>query len=82
MAEIHRLTDAGPIIEPDPELVRILAELLEQAQAGSLKGFGVFYVDGADTVWSQIAGGCARSNDMVAGVAALYDEVITTWRHS
>lgn len=50
MAEIHRLTDAGPII-------------------------------GADTVWSQIAGGCARSNDMVAGVAALYDEVITTWRH-
>ncbi len=45
-AEVHRLTPAGPIIEPESEVIEKLSHLLEKAQRGEIKGIGFFYVTG------------------------------------
>lgn len=70
-AEIHRLTNAGPILEPDKEIVELLERLLGEAKAGDIKGFGFFLVNGVDTVSTGWKSGCAPINGMVAGAARL-----------
>lgn len=70
-AEVHRLTGAGPIIEPEPEIIAELEGLLARAMAGDLKGFGFFTVSGMDLVGTGWVPGCARENDMVSGAARL-----------
>lgn len=74
--KVHRLTDAGPIIEPPAEVVDKLRDLLARAERGEIKGLGFFVVSGADTVFTGWAAGCARSGLMVTGAALLQHRVI------
>jgi hypothetical protein len=76
MAEVHRLTNAGPIVEPVAEIIEELEKLLAEARAGEIKGFAYFLVDGADCVGTNWVSGCARCNDMVAGVARLHHTIL------
>jgi hypothetical protein len=70
-AEVHRLTGAGPVIEPNAEIITEIERLLVEARAGEIKGIGYFIVDGGDTVTTKLIGGCASANDMVSGAARL-----------
>jgi hypothetical protein len=76
-AEIHRLTNAGPVIgEPEKDIVEMLEELMERAKAGALRGFGYFLVDGANSVESGWADGCASADGMVSGASKLQHRVL------
>lgn len=75
-AEVHRLTGAGPLLEPDKDIIAMLETLLEEARTGAIKGIGFFIVDGADSVACQWESGCARINDMVSGAGRLNHRVL------
>lgn len=72
-AIIRRLTPAGPIIDPDPdvEIVAKLEELLKMAKANEIKAFAWVLVDGGDGVNENWIPGCAQGSKLVAGAASL-----------
>ena len=70
-ADVHHLTRSSPIVEPQPDVIKLLRDLLAEAEKAEIKGFGFFVVDGADVVSTGWATGCARKNDMVSGAATL-----------
>lgn len=75
-AEVIRLTGAGPVWEPDEEIVQMIEALLAEAKRGEVKGFGFFVVTGADGVSTQWIPGCASADQMVAGAARLQFRVL------
>ena len=76
VAEVHRLTEAGPIIEPPAEVLAIARDLLRCAESGEVKGCAIAYVDGADTVVTLWDSGCASSSLMVAASAVLHGRIM------
>ena len=75
-AQVHRLTGAGPIIEPDAGIITELEALVVRAKAGEIKGFAMVVIDGADSVETWWAPGCARESTMVAGVGKLNQRML------
>ena len=71
-AEVHRLTGAGPIIEPEPSIIARLEELLDRARKGEFKGFGYIAVGHDDRTLESWVPGCAQSSHMVASVSRLW----------
>jgi len=76
-AKIHRLTGAGPLIEPDQAIIAKLRMIRRAAERGEIKGIGLFWVDGADAVTAGWESGCAPSNLMIAGAATLQYRVVS-----
>ncbi len=77
-AEVHRLTPAGPIIEPESEVIEKLSHLLEKAQRGEIKGIGFFYVTGDNGTVSGWTPGCASADLMITGVSRLFHRVMSS----
>lgn len=76
-ADVHRLTAAGPITEPQADVVETLRRLLTEAERAEIKGLGYFLVTGNNGVSTGWEPGCADRNDMVAGAALLQGRVIS-----
>lgn len=70
-AEFYRLTKAGPVIEPEKDVITELENLLEEARRGEIKGFVYALVQRNDSVGHGHARGCADRHLMVAAAAAL-----------
>lgn len=70
--KIVRLSGAGPIIEPDKEIIGELENLLFEAKSAGIKGFGYFLVTGGDENISHWIPGCASEISMISGVSMLW----------
>lgn len=68
---IRLFSGAGPVIDPDKDIIKELAELLAQAKRGEVKGIGYFLVDGGNAVTTGWYSGCADRHDMTSGAAML-----------
>jgi hypothetical protein len=66
-ADVHRLTGAGPIIEPVAPVIARLRQMLAEAEAGEIKGIGYFTVRGNDAIRTGWVSGCADRVQMLAG---------------
>jgi hypothetical protein len=78
-SKVHRLFEAGPITEPDAEMVSNLRALLSQARRREIKGFGYFLVRANDSLVSGWNAGVADRHDMVAGATLLQARVVKAW---
>lgn len=76
-AEIHRLTEAGPSIGPEPKVVAEIEKMLDLALAGDVRGVGFFWVNAAGTTCTSWESGCASASLMVSGAARLNHRVLT-----
>lgn len=76
-ATIHRITAAGPILEPEQGVIERIEAILASARAGQVKGFGYFMVTGGDVVCHGYESGCADRHDMLAGASLLQHQVVS-----
>lgn len=73
-ADVFRLTGAGPLIvgTPPQSVIELLEDVLERAKNGEVKGVGLFYIDGANTIYNEYASGCANTTHMCHGASRLW----------
>jgi len=81
-ADVHHLTPAGPITEPQADVIEKLKDLLAKAERAEIKGLGYFFVDGGGLPVDGWAAGCAAANDMVAAAVLLYERVLDARRQT
>ena len=77
-ATLHRLTGAGPILEPIPDIIEELERLLEKAKAGDIKALAYFLIDGADGITTGWCSGCASMHQMICGASRLQFRIMKT----
>lgn len=76
-AEIHRLTETGPVLEPPADIIEKLEMLLTRARAGELKYFAFACIAANGDTGNGWAKGCGNAHEVVATVARLYHRVMT-----
>lgn len=75
-AELHRLTAAGPVLEPPEDVLNLAQEMLDRARRGELKGLAVASVDMADSTSTNWASGCASGSLLLSAVTLLFGRVL------
>lgn len=75
-AQVHRLTAAGPVIEPEQGVIEMFRELLARAERGEIRAAAACYADGGDGVNTWIEPGCAPAALMVAAATRLQYRVM------
>jgi len=77
-AKVERLfPGAGPVVVPDREIIETLSDLTRRARRGEIKGIGIFWVDGGNTVTTAWVSGCADGHFMVSGAARLAHRIVS-----
>lgn len=79
-ADIVALTPNHLPIGGTPQgVVNLLVDLVKKAERGELRGMAVAWVEGQNSIYTQIAEGCAGSSLLVASVSALFYEINQRW---
>lgn len=64
------------------DVIELLEYYLKRAKKGEIAGIAVAFVDGAGSVCSNHAPGCADKNLMMAAVHSLHTDVTRVWYDS
>lgn len=84
MAEVHSLFGSTTLTADgvNPEVVKLLKDLLAEAERGEIIAFSAAYLDGAAVANSAVAGSSGRTTALGGAIGMLQHRYYQQWRES